>query len=101
MNIICKKLERVYKGVANHRRIEIMFLIDKHNELSLNEISELIKCNLKTISEHTKRLYLAGLVNKRHYGNNVLHSLSPYGDKIYATFKLFLNSQEFENRNKK
>lgn len=94
----CIKLERIYKGVANHRRIEILFLLVKFKELSLNEIADLLKCNIKTISEHSKRLKIAGLINKRYKGNVVSHTISPYGEKIIKTFNLFSNSQEYENR---
>ena len=51
-----KQLERHIKGVANHRRIDILFAIAQHNGLSLDEISEIIHCNFKTTSDHAKRL---------------------------------------------
>ena len=80
-----KQLERHLKGVANHRRIDILMLIAKRDGIILEEISDALDCNIKTISEHTRRLVQAGLVNKKYSGRNVMHSLSPYG-KIFKRF---------------
>jgi predicted transcriptional regulator len=84
-----KQLERYYKGVANHRRIEILLLLAKNNGMTLIEISETLKCNFKTIAEHTRRLYQAGLIKKEYKGNFVIHTLSPYREKIVKSFDIF------------
>ncbi len=77
-----RHLERVVKGFANHRRIEIMALLDKTPELSLLETAETLKINFKTASEHVRRLAHAGLVLKRNEGSAVRHALSPVGKVI-------------------
>jgi len=84
-----KQLERYYKGVSSHRRISILLLLSDSKGLTLEEISETLKCNMKTTSEHTKRLVQAGLINKEYVGRFVTHSLSPYGVKIVKSFELF------------
>ncbi len=61
-----RQLERHFKGVANHRRIDILFLIKKNNGVTVDQISKILKCNFKTISEHTRRLVQAGLVSKKY-----------------------------------
>ncbi|KKS06923.1 MAG: MarR family transcriptional regulator [Parcubacteria group bacterium GW2011_GWB1_41_4] len=76
------QFERVVKGFANHRRIEIMFLLEKQPELSLVEISESLRINFKTASEHVRRLAIAGLVLKRNDANSVRHKLSDRGKSI-------------------
>jgi predicted transcriptional regulator len=80
-----RQLERHMKGVANHHRIAILLLIEKSPGLTLEEISDVLKVNMKTISGHTYRLVQAGLLNKKYQGLSVAHSLSPYG-KIIADF---------------
>jgi DNA-binding transcriptional ArsR family regulator len=77
-----KTLQGIVKGFANHRRIEIMELLDKNSGLSVTDISERLKVNLKTISEHIRRLTASGLVIKKYKGAAVLHSLSPLGLSI-------------------
>lgn len=84
-----KKLERIFKGVANHRRIEILTLVEKEPGIALFMIAQKLDCNLKTIAEHTRRLVIAGLVDKKHLGNYVSHELSPYGEKVFVILKSF------------
>ena len=83
-----KQLERYFKGVANHRRIEILRLISKAEGITVDGICQALNVNFKTISEHIRRLVQAGLVNKKYQGRQVQHYLSPYGKK----FLRFINS---------
>ncbi len=78
-------MERHLKGMANHYRIQILLLIAAHEKITLEEIIKELEANEKTLGEHTRRLYVAGLVNKRYRGKWVEHSLSPYG-KIFVRF---------------
>jgi len=84
-----KQLERYFKGMANHRRLDILRLVAKRDGLTLEGIAEILNCNLKTISEHTKRLVQAGLLNKKYQGRSVTHSLSPYGKMVIEFMKKF------------
>lgn len=77
-----RQLERHFKGVANHRRIAILLLVLKNPSITLEDISENLECNLKTISEHTRRLVQAGLMNKNYRGRKVEHRVSPYGKRF-------------------
>lgn len=83
-----KQMERHLKGVANHRRIEILLLIARQPGITLEDIVETLDANEKTIGEHTRRLSVAGLINKAYKGRFAAHSLSPYG----KTFVNFLKS---------
>ncbi len=84
-----RRLERFFKGPANHRRIDILLLLDKEENISLGEISEKLNVSFKTISGHTKKLTESGLLNKRYADTTVLHSLSPYGKKFVKFIKSF------------
>lgn len=84
-----RQLERYFKGAANHRRLEILHILRKNSGLTLERIAELLDCNPKTISEHTRRLVQAGLLNKRYEGRSVAHSLSPYGRRFVDFAKTF------------
>ncbi|MEK7211136.1 MAG: helix-turn-helix transcriptional regulator [Patescibacteria group bacterium] len=84
-----KQLERHFKGIANHRRIDILILIDKSGEATLDEIAKKLNCHFKTISGHTKSLVHAGLLNKRYKGRSVIHTLSPYGKILLKFIKTF------------
>ena len=83
-----KQMERHLKGMANHYRIEILLLIAAREAITLEDIVDALGANEKTIGEHTRRLYQAGLINKKYRGKFVEHTLSPYG----KTFVDFLKS---------
>jgi len=87
-----KQMERHFKGISNHKRIDILLVVDKENDLTLERITSILNGNFKTISEHTRRLAQAGLLNKNYKGRTVLHSLSPYGKQIVKFIKTFQHS---------
>ena len=88
-----KQMERHLKGIANHYRIEILLIIAERDGITLEDIVETLGANEKTIGEHTRRLYQAGLLNKKYHGKFVEHTLSPYG-KIFVRFlKSFQQTQ--------
>lgn len=77
-----KQLERIVKGFANHRRLQILSLLYKEPELSVQEISEKLKSEFKNISAHINKMAIAGLVIKRSEGNMVRHKLTNRGKTI-------------------
>lgn len=77
-----RRLERIVKGFANHRRIEIMELLRKEPELSVIEIAEELNINFKTASDHIRRLAIADLVMKRSDQSSVRHKLTGRGNMI-------------------
>jgi DNA-binding MarR family transcriptional regulator len=79
---IYHRLERLVRGFSNHRRIEILDLLDKKPELSVMDIAVELDINLKTGSEHIRRLAVAGLVAKRSDGSCIRHKLTPAGKSI-------------------
>lgn len=84
-----KQMERHLKGMANHYRIEILLLIAGHENITLEDIVKALEANEKTIGEHTRRLYQAGLINKKYKGKFVEHTLSPYGKTFVSFLKAF------------
>ena len=80
-----KQMERHLKGMANHHRIEILLFIAGNDGATLDDIVTALGANEKTLGEHTRRLFVAGLVNKKYRGKFVEHALSPYG-KTFADF---------------
>jgi len=82
------QLERHLKGVANHWR-DILFLVGQFDGITLEEIAGKLQGNFKTISEHTKKLVQAGLLDKRYRGRAVAHSLSPYGQRFIKFIRTF------------
>ena len=87
-----KQLERHFKGLANYQRIDILLLVSKNNGITVEGITDKLNKNFKTVSEHTRRLVHAGLLNKQYHGRTVTHSLSPYGNKFLKFIETFQHS---------
>ncbi|KKU47969.1 hypothetical protein A3H10_04335 [Candidatus Uhrbacteria bacterium RIFCSPLOWO2_12_FULL_46_10] len=82
------KLEKIMKGAANKWRIAVLELLDKRPGLPLYGISEILHMNMKTASEHVRRLSLAGLVTKRYRGSSVRHGLTGLGKTILKFLRI-------------
>ena len=84
-----KQLERYFKGVANHWRIAVLLTVRKNSGITVDGITKELNGDFKNISQHTRRLVTAGLLNKKYQGQRVLHSLSPYGEQFVRFMKIF------------
>ena len=71
-----RQLERIVKGFANHRRLQILGVLQKEPELSLQEISEKVNSDFKNISSHINKMAVSGLVIKRNELHSVRHKLT-------------------------
>ncbi|MES2202885.1 MAG: winged helix-turn-helix domain-containing protein [Patescibacteria group bacterium] len=82
-----RKLERIVKGFANHRRIEILDVLKKEPELAVDEIAERLGSSYFNISDHLRKMAIAGLVLKRSDGLNVRHKLTARAEVIQVFCK--------------
>jgi DNA-binding MarR family transcriptional regulator len=76
------ELENILKGIASHRRIQVLELLYYEPDLSVLDIAEKLNVDFRTVSQHTRRLAQAGLVAKRHEGSSVRHSITERGKSI-------------------
>ncbi len=70
------------KGVANHRRISIMLLLEKNPGLSLLNIAERQEWNFKTTADHVRRLVTAGLVSQGRHTGSIPNKLTKRGQTV-------------------
>lgn len=82
-----RELERIVKGFANHRRLQIMELLQREPELSVEDIAERLKIGYENASDHVRKLAIAGLVMKRNEGNRVRHKLTRRAESILVFCK--------------
>ena len=64
------------RGFSNHRRIEILELLKKEPELSVDEVSDRLRINYKTAADHLRRLTIAGMLLKRSDSVSIRHKLT-------------------------
>lgn len=62
---------KIAGGLANHRRIEIIRLLQTRGNLCVNEVAIECGIDVATASEHAKKLHEAGLIKKRAEGRKV------------------------------
>ncbi len=82
-----RHLERIVKGFANHRRIEIMDVLKRDPELSVDDIAERLGIGYENASDHLRKMAIAGLVAKRYEGTTVRHKLTPRAESILVFCK--------------
>lgn len=83
-----RDIERIVKGFANHRRVEILELLAKTPEMSVADISGELNINFKTASEHIRRLAIAGLLMKRSDSRSIRHKLTKRGIVILKFLRM-------------
>ena len=83
-----RQLERLVRAFANHRRIQILELLKSEPELSLADIAEKLRINIKTASVHLQRLAIAGLILKRNEGSNVRHKITDRAQNILKFLRI-------------
>ncbi|MEK7107369.1 MAG: winged helix-turn-helix domain-containing protein [Patescibacteria group bacterium] len=82
-----RRLERVVKGFANHRRLEILYLLHKEPELSLEDISERLNIGYENASDHLRKMAIAGLILKRNDAKSVRHKLTARAEHVLTFCK--------------
>lgn len=71
------KWERLYKALANKRRLGIIKSLSKHRELTVTEIAELIRLSFKATSKHLNILKARDLVQNEQRSKQVYYRLDP------------------------
>jgi len=82
-----RKVERIVKGFANHNRIKIMELLENRPELSVMDVSKILKIGYENASDHIRKMAIAGLLLKKNSGPSVLHKLTPRAKSILVFCK--------------
>lgn len=82
-----RAIERMVKGFANYRRLQILDLLHKKPDLSVQDIADKLNTSYMNTSDHIRKMAIAGLVIKRHNGNNVIHKLTDRGKTILVFCK--------------
>jgi DNA-binding transcriptional ArsR family regulator len=73
--------EKVFKGLANHHRLNMLEIIQKNGPINLFDLAQRSGVNYRTASEHSRRLRIAGLVSTKYQGQDVMHVLTPLGKR--------------------
>ena len=70
-----KSVERVFRALAEPRRMEVLRILNERGELSVGEITENVNVTQQAISLHLKVLEAAGVVVARKAGTRHLYAV--------------------------
>ena len=86
-----KELEKVLKALANERRLKILKLLKKNQELSVGEVAEEIGLSFRSTSRHLTLLYRAGVLEQERRANLVEYKIaSPVPPVLGKSFPFIL-----------
>ena len=71
-----KQLEKIFKGLANRRRLAIIQLLHKEKELTVAEIARRIKLSFTSTSKHLGLLRQLDIVDRRQESLTAYYCLS-------------------------
>ncbi|MBX9765293.1 metalloregulator ArsR/SmtB family transcription factor, partial [Patescibacteria group bacterium] len=73
--ITSKELERIFKALANKRRIEIIRFVRLKRESTVGDIAEETNLSFKGVSKHMRILYSVGILEREQNGSQALYKL--------------------------
>ena len=83
-----RAIEQIVKSFGNHRRIEILDLIGNNPELSVSEVAEKLKIDIKLASIYLRRLTISGLIMKKGSGKNIRHKITKRGSHVLTFVRM-------------
>lgn len=83
-NMNKKELEKVFKSLANKRRITILKFIKKFGRASVGDIAKAIKLSFKATSKHLIILSNVDLLEKEQNGLEVFYSITKNNHQILS-----------------
>ena len=72
-----RDLEKIYKAVANRRRLSVIKLLKSKKEASVGDISEHLKLSFRSTSRHLAILKSVDIIDRNQKGLLVFYHLNP------------------------
>ena len=73
--MIVTELERYFRAVANHRRLEMLQVLNRRGPLPLYQVAAAVHLSVKTTNKHLTQLLHTGFVSRTRQGLFVLYRL--------------------------
>ena len=74
--VLMKNLEKIFKALANRRRLSIIKLLAKNKELPVAEIAERINLSFTSTSKHLRILHQLDILDRRQESLVVYYRLA-------------------------
>ncbi|MFQ3675164.1 MAG: metalloregulator ArsR/SmtB family transcription factor [Endomicrobiia bacterium] len=92
-----KLLLRIFKSVADKRRLEILELLSRQEKVTIYEIKENLKISSSTVCFHLKKLESVGIIDSKKVGKKVFYMINKKA-KHYRFNSLLLNMIKIQRR---
>jgi DNA-binding transcriptional ArsR family regulator len=93
--MVLKDYEKIFKALANKRRLSILVYLSLKNEATVGEIAKKIKLSIKATSKHLILIANTDILEKEQRNLLVFYRISPKLPKnIQTIINLFSNSLE-------
>ena len=76
MSMDVQDYEKIFKALANRRRLEILLILREKKKVSVGVLATKIKLSFKSTSKHLSVLFGAGIVEREQIVLTVNYSLS-------------------------
>lgn len=83
-----KRFEKIFKALANKKRLEILTFLNKGKRASVSEVAEQINTSLKSTSKHLLVLYHAEFLEKYRVHGLTFYNLN---DKLGDVERVLVN----------
>ena len=70
-----ERIAFILKTIAHPLRLGIVHLLEKHEQLSVSEICEMLESEQSLTSHHLKTMRLKGILSSKRDGKSMLYSL--------------------------
>lgn len=77
-----KELEKLFKSLGNKRRLRIIKLLFKNEELTVSDIAAALKLSIKATSKHLLHLLNTDLLEKEQRSKNVYYKISSFENSL-------------------
>ena len=85
-----RELERIYKAVANRKRIAIIRFLKSQNGVTVGDIASAIKLSFKATSRHLQILSAAGFLISEREGINVRYTVQAQSEHVLRVIRMIV-----------
>lgn len=77
-----KELEKLFKSLGNRRRLRIIKLLLRNDELAVSDIAQMMKLSVRSTSKHLLHLLNTDLLEKEQRSKNVYYKIPDSADQL-------------------
>lgn len=69
------ELQHVFQSLADRNRLNLVLLLEQYENISVGELAEAVSISKPAVSQHMKKLELAGVVRRERFGQRTCYQL--------------------------